>query len=112
MRRDQINTAHAGFIDIYNIGAETVTTNNPLCITATSTPLFVPRSSTAIAIRGHSMEAVTTPSTARLEKGKGEGGRLTDWLKVTLEAYGLFGIKSVSARKDPKSSLYDNGWQC
>jgi len=55
------------------------------------------------------MKVITTPSTARLEKRKGEGGTLTDSLQVTLEAYGIIHSQSVSARRDLMSSLYDNG---
>lgn len=82
------------------------------CTIATSTPLFVPRSSTAIAIRGQGMEVVTIPSTARLEKGKGGGDRLTDSLEGSLEAHRLLGTESVSARRNLMSLLYDNSWQC
>lgn len=42
---------------------------------------------------------VTVPSGAGLDKGNG-GGKFTDWLKVTLEPYGLLCPKSVSARRD------------
>lgn len=97
---------------IYNMSRNHKDQYQLQCTTATSTPLFVPRSSTAIAIRGHGMEVVTIPSTARLEKGKGGGDRLTDSLEVSLEAYRLLGTESVPAKRNLMSLLYDNSWQC